>query len=176
MTDIQPAAGEVTGIVLTPTIYAWAESRPDLPSYAKFFADEEKYSAFDNLSPRRREFFDLLGQGHGVKEISRIRNISHRTAETYAAYLRQALVDNKGIVQVARLARYVNDIPQESLNPEKPLTKKEVEVLRLILDDKAHHEIADLLKISPRTVNIHVSHIYKKVNVSNMNQFVYRYG
>ena len=42
------------------------------------------------------------------------------------------------------------------------LTEKEIEVLKLICNEKSNKEIADILHIAIRTVDFHKSNIYKK--------------
>ncbi len=53
--------------------------------------------------------------------------------------------------------------------PEAPagLTRREVEVLRLVARGKSNKEIAHTLVISPKTVGNHVEHIYTKINATN---------
>lgn len=46
------------------------------------------------------------------------------------------------------------------------LTPRELEVLRLLADGLPYQQIAEQLGISPRTVNIHVSSIYKKLEIT----------
>lgn len=50
------------------------------------------------------------------------------------------------------------------------LTKREVEVLKLITQGLLNKEIADLLCISEKTVKNHVSNIFKKIEVSDRTQ------
>ncbi|EFO81813.1 two component LuxR family transcriptional regulator [Oscillochloris trichoides DG-6] len=50
------------------------------------------------------------------------------------------------------------------------LTNREREVLRLLVAGKTNHQIADLLKISPATVRIHVSSILAKLGVNNRTE------
>jgi DNA-binding NarL/FixJ family response regulator len=50
------------------------------------------------------------------------------------------------------------------------LTKREVEVLRLITEGMLNKEIAHNLCISEKTVKNHVSNIFKKINVSDRTQ------
>ncbi|WP_339211646.1 LuxR C-terminal-related transcriptional regulator [Aeribacillus sp. FSL K6-8210] len=45
------------------------------------------------------------------------------------------------------------------------LTKTELEILKLISEDKTNAEISDILMVSRRTVEHHVSSIIKKLNV-----------
>jgi predicted ATPase/DNA-binding CsgD family transcriptional regulator len=46
------------------------------------------------------------------------------------------------------------------------LTMREVEVLRLLADELTYKQIAERLVISPKTVNIHVASIYRKLGVT----------
>ena len=50
------------------------------------------------------------------------------------------------------------------------LTKREVEVLTLVIEGKASKEVAELLYVSKRTVDFHLANIYEKLQVSNRVQ------
>lgn len=56
----------------------------------------------------------------------------------------------------------------------KPLTKMEVIILRLILQDKSNKEIAQILSRSVRTVEVHRSHIMHKLDVYSIVDLVKR--
>ncbi len=47
------------------------------------------------------------------------------------------------------------------------LTKRELEVLKLLAEEKSNHEIADLLFISVRTVDTHRQNLLTKIQVKN---------
>jgi DNA-binding NarL/FixJ family response regulator len=47
------------------------------------------------------------------------------------------------------------------------LTIRQSEVLRLLAAGLTNRQIADRLVISPRTVNIHVNSIYKKLEITS---------
>ena len=47
------------------------------------------------------------------------------------------------------------------------LSRREVEVLRLVAEGLTTREIADRLYISPKTADHHIQHIYTKIGVSN---------
>lgn len=53
---------------------------------------------------------------------------------------------------------------------EDILTKREIEVLKLIAEGLFNKEIAYMLAISEKTVKNHVSNIFKKINVSDRTQ------
>jgi len=51
---------------------------------------------------------------------------------------------------------------------EVPLTKREIEIIQLIADDKSNQEIADILHISLRTVETHRRNLMQKLNVKTV--------
>lgn len=59
------------------------------------------------------------------------------------------------------------DVLRDKLNE---LTKREIEVLKMIAGGALNKEIASTLNISERTVKNHVSNIFKKINVSDRTQ------
>mgnify|MGYP001579821977 FL=1 len=50
------------------------------------------------------------------------------------------------------------------------LTKREVEVLGLVLEGKTTKDIADALYVSKRTIDFHLANIYDKLQVSGRVQ------
>ncbi|MHB1462949.1 MAG: helix-turn-helix domain-containing protein [Armatimonadota bacterium] len=50
------------------------------------------------------------------------------------------------------------------------LTKREVEVLMLIIDGRSSKEVAQQLFVSKRTVDFHLANVYHKLNVTNRVQ------
>lgn len=53
-------------------------------------------------------------------------------------------------------------------NPRKYLTKRELDVLKLIVEEKSNSEIADELFISIRTVDAHRRNLLQKLDVKNV--------
>lgn len=54
------------------------------------------------------------------------------------------------------------------------LTKRETEVLSLVLEGKSSRETAAALVCSKRTVDFHLARIYDKLNVTNRVQAMHR--
>lgn len=50
------------------------------------------------------------------------------------------------------------------------LTKREVEVLMLVIEGKSSKQVADHLFVSKRTVDFHLANIYSKLSVTNRVQ------
>ena len=50
------------------------------------------------------------------------------------------------------------------------LTRREIEVLTLVIEGKSSKEVADQLFVSKRTVDFHLANIYDKLNVTNRVQ------
>jgi DNA-binding CsgD family transcriptional regulator len=53
-----------------------------------------------------------------------------------------------------------------------PLSKREVEILRLVAEGHTNQEIAERLFIGVSTVKKHINHIYDKLDVKNRTQAV----
>lgn len=66
--------------------------------------------------------------------------------------------------------------PQENGQEERTvsLTKREIEVLSLVLEGKSSREVAAALVCSKRTVDFHLARIYEKLQVSNRVQAMRR--
>jgi HD-GYP domain-containing protein (c-di-GMP phosphodiesterase class II)/DNA-binding CsgD family transcriptional regulator len=98
----------------------------------------------------------------------------HREARTAAAAatelrsgVRQALFDGDAVDAVLRAAGHPVKRRREWPGG---LTRREVEVLRLLVRGLSNKQIAEQLVISRRTAGSHVEHIYTKLGVSNRAQ------
>ncbi|MEM9917422.1 MAG: response regulator transcription factor [Bacteroidota bacterium] len=59
-----------------------------------------------------------------------------------------------------------------SINEATNLSKREIEILKLLVNGRKYKHIAEALFISPLTVKKHVSNIYDKLHVSNRAQVI----
>jgi DNA-binding NarL/FixJ family response regulator len=57
-------------------------------------------------------------------------------------------------------------------NTHSPLSKRETEILRLILDGKKRNEIAGELFIELETVKTHIKNIYSKLDVNSRSEAI----
>jgi len=69
-----------------------------------------------------------------------------------------------------KLIRELNQPPANLPPTEEPLTRREMEVLRLVARGLSNQEIATELVISEGTVRIHVSNILGKLHLANRTQ------
>jgi NarL family two-component system response regulator LiaR len=70
----------------------------------------------------------------------------------------------------ARILQELHGAKQEQVNPFTELTKREMEVLKLIANGMSNSEIAGQLVISDHTVKGHVSNIFSKLHLADRTQ------
>lgn len=58
-------------------------------------------------------------------------------------------------------------------SPHDILTKREIEIIKLIADDNSNQEISELLNISLRTVETHRRNVMQKINVNSVVALVH---
>ncbi|RCU45265.1 DNA-binding response regulator [Corallincola holothuriorum] len=66
-----------------------------------------------------------------------------------------------------RLVAAESEKSPETLQQKLPITKRESEVLYWVSFGKTNWEIAQILSMSPRTVNKHLEQLFKKIDVDN---------
>lgn len=66
----------------------------------------------------------------------------------------------------------IDDLDVAGFSKEYGLTKRETQVLRLLLEDKSNQEMQEILVIAPGTVKNHIHNIYSKTNVSKRSQLL----
>lgn len=75
---------------------------------------------------------------------------------------------------VPKLVPYhpISEIDLKTFSEEYSLTKREQQVLKLLLEDKTNQEMQELLVIALGTVKNHIHNIYQKTNVSKRSQLL----
>jgi DNA-binding NarL/FixJ family response regulator len=68
--------------------------------------------------------------------------------------------------------KYSQNVVRKKPKEEINLTKREIEIVRLISDGLTSQQMADRLFISPRTVETHRANLMKKLNVKNAIELV----
>ena len=120
-----------------------------------------------------RDLKDRFGVGLPVVCVSAVRTESYdRVAALLVGaddYLVKPVAPDELLIRVARLIR--RSTPLASTVRSR-LTKRELEVLRLLADGQRSREIARLLVISEKTVSTHIDHILSKLGVRSRAQAV----
>jgi ATP/maltotriose-dependent transcriptional regulator MalT len=105
-------------------------------------------------------------------------DLIHMRAETMPkgqfrnAYLHK-LTLHKKIRKEYKGKKSLAQLPNSSsLNPIEPLTKRELEILRLVAAGHTNQQIAAKLVVSINTVKRHLTNLYGKLNVANRSQAV----
>ncbi|WGM40958.1 response regulator transcription factor [Caulobacter sp. NIBR1757] len=71
---------------------------------------------------------------------------------------------------LAGVPYHVSDVGRPSGPTESPLTDRQVEVLRQLVEGKSNKEIARLLEITTPTVKLHVNQILKRLGARNRTE------
>lgn len=82
------------------------------------------------------------------------------------------VISGNTYIQPSLLPALNESMEDYALDKEKIecLTKRELDVLRLILEGCSNKKISDELTISERTVKNHISHIFRKIDVEDRTQ------
>jgi DNA-binding NarL/FixJ family response regulator len=102
-----------------------------------------------------------------------IRNILYKNAtkeELLEAFYKTLKGEDFYSEEISRLSGYQNLTRSDS--ELQPLTASEIEIVRLIADGLTTRKIASFKSISHHTVNTHRRNIFRKVEVSNVNELI----
>ncbi|MDY0048704.1 MAG: helix-turn-helix transcriptional regulator, partial [Thauera propionica] len=78
-------------------------------------------------------------------------------------------------MNAAMRARGEEAEPPAALLPN-PLTQREMDVLEWVARGKTNRDVAEILGMSPRTVNKHLEHIYEKLGVETRTAAVAQFA
>ncbi|MGC0367602.1 DNA-binding CsgD family transcriptional regulator [Rhodococcus sp. 27YEA15] len=100
--------------------------------------------------------------GGGTQELRAARELAHQAGKS-------VVYENTESTR-----RKVVPISRESVDTSAlaSLTKREAEIAQITATGMRTRAIADLLHLSPRTVDIHLTHIYRKLGINNRAQLV----
>lgn len=162
-----PAAPAVAHLRLAEAELTRALGEPDPPAWvAAAEAWERLEHPYQAAYARFRQAEAHVLAGTAAGEAAAAVSAAHRTAAALGA---QPLL--REVDALARRARVrVEDRPEQAIVRQADdfgLTRRELEVLRLVADGLSNRQIARRLFISDNTAGVHVSHILSKLNVPN---------
>ncbi len=138
-------------------------------SSLSLISDFEKYPLyFPDIIQSPENFlslFDELKTGNGWKIKRRIvfKNDFHPVyADSYIAQFNDSFNEVSGYLVLSGINHGINDFIQIY-----KISKREMEIIELCIEGKSSRQIADLLFISERTVETHLTNIFQKTKTSN---------
>jgi DNA-binding CsgD family transcriptional regulator/PAS domain-containing protein len=137
-----------------------AEKRPYIKSSHTYAFIRKNGTTFHALQQSSTVFFDKMG--NGVYQFDIITDISHLDPEPKLKFF---LLDTSSSENMVHIPLHPGII---YLEEEIPVSKKELEVLKLIAKGKSIKMIADLMGISENTIKHHRTSMFRKCNVNNM--------
>lgn len=81
-------------------------------------------------------------------------------------------LDKRSLLRIVKSILAESDVVKTSVG--KPLTAVQAKVLGLVIDGKSNRQIADLLKRSVRTIEVHRAHVMDKLGVGSVIDLVKR--
>ena len=123
-------------------------------------------TTYKNLSYLLRSLA-VGASGFILKDISR----DNLLATVKAIVSGASMVDRQFLQEVLRTLDDSKETPAEVvLNQDDPLTPREMDVLRLVVEGLSNRAIANILDLSPGTVKGYIQTIFEKMNVSDRTQ------
>lgn len=165
---------------------AWAEANvpdpdalPRLPGIGKSF-DETRYGTW--LAWARIRV--ALGRLEGVIPLIE-RLLAHAETQRLGGRAREL---REALIAARHADPDISSLPVEVLDDRssgyamqhskgysiEPLSERELDVLRLLVEEPSYSAIARQLVVSPNTVKSHIRHIYEKLGVSNRREALAR--
>lgn len=130
---------------------------PDLPVLVMSMHDEMVYA---------ERVLRAGGKGYVMKQES---------SEVLVGAIRQVLDGNVWVSETVTrhfLQGLSGDTRQAASFPLQRLSDREMEVFELIGRGKGNHEIAEMLSVSPRTIDAHKTHIREKLGLASGNSLI----
>lgn len=93
-------------------------------------------------------------------------NVDQVVDAIYAVYEQGYYFDDE--ISKSQIFKLVHEVGINPTFKSEALSRREVDVLELICEEKTNNEIADLLCISVRTVEVHRQNLLRKINAKNV--------
>jgi DNA-binding CsgD family transcriptional regulator len=146
---------------------------PELRTKSAFYLDYLKPAGFVNVAG-----VSIADQGVCVGAITLYRTDRYGDFTDKDLYILKQLIphlENKLTVETKAVEHNVEQSKSSSyyLAREFNLSRREIQILRLLCDGKSNSEISRMLSISVNTVKKHISNIFGKLNVDSRTQLIH---
>jgi predicted ATPase/DNA-binding NarL/FixJ family response regulator/tetratricopeptide (TPR) repeat protein len=126
------------------------------------------------LTKRELQILHLMAQGKTNQQIAdKLFLTSHEIEESASQIYRKLDVKNRReAVDCAKVLGLLDEKPTDGCYSSEPLTKRELQILRLMAQGKTNQQIADKLFLAYHTIRWYASQIYQKLDVKNRREAV----
>lgn len=131
---------------------------------AAFAAGADSYCMKDASIDKLAQAIQVTAEGNAWIDPAIARVVLHQSQKSYAS--------NQQSPEAATIA--INRLSDEDFIPAYPLTERELEVLKLIVDGCSNAQIAEKLYITVGTVKTHVRNILNKLCADDRTQVAVR--
>jgi DNA-binding NarL/FixJ family response regulator len=131
---------------------------------AAFAAGADSYCMKDASIDKLAQAIETTASGNAWIDPAIARVVLHQTQKAYAS--------NQQSPETAKIS--INRLADEDFIPAYPLTERELEVLKLIVDGCSNAQIAEKLYITVGTVKTHVRNILNKLCADDRTQVAVR--
>jgi len=131
---------------------------------AAFAAGADSYCMKDASIDKLAQAIETTASGNAWIDPAIARVVLHQTQKAYASHQQSP--------EAATIS--INRLSDEDFIPAYPLTERELEVLKLIVDGRSNAQIAEKLYITVGTVKTHVRNILNKLCADDRTQVAVR--
>ena len=171
MADLDHAQIRAWAMTSLAELWRWDGQREPQPwrqAVAAWDAASDPYRA---AYSRWRLAHALLGTRSGRGNAARELQMAHRIATHLAAEpLRSAIADEAAGGRIRLDVRGGPSVTADTVASQLGVTPREREVLPLLATGRTNAEIAEILVISPRTVDVHVSRLLNKLGATRRTE------
>ncbi|GMQ59748.1 hypothetical protein AN1V17_41480 [Vallitalea sediminicola] len=160
-----------SGLMILNYQFSYIYINDTAKEYCKIISQNRNY--FNHSDEYINKIIDLFAVEYHKSKNSEI-NIDNHTFKIYPF-----IVSNTHNTIETMYTIYITENPQsKKINDEKlinyKLTKREIEIIDLLLKGLTNNEMADSLFLSSHTIRTHIQNIYSKMNVTNRTALLYK--
>ena len=161
---------QAIGATMGAELCRWEGRRDPLPWREALAAWDAALDPYRAAYCRWRLAHALLATRSGRRKAARELEAARQTALQLGAEPLMSAIIRQASSPGLRLGGVQTATGPEAMGVEFGLTPRELEVLTLVIAGRTNAEIADQLVVSPRTVDVHVSRILRKLGATRRTE------